>query len=103
MKKPSDITRYWPRKYALKLRAKGAVNEKACVPVKRLGDPVNHPRHYKKYGVEVIRLTENMPFLDGNVVKYVCRAPFKGAHLQDLLKAQWYLRRAIRKAKANAC
>jgi hypothetical protein len=62
-------------------------------------DVVNHPTHYTKFPVEVIEITEHLGFLDGNVVKYVLRAPFKGDELQDLLKAQWYLNRLIEKVK----
>lgn len=58
-------------------------------------DPVNHPAHYTAYPVEVIELTENLNFCMGNVVKYVCRADHKGAPLEDLKKAAWYLRREI--------
>lgn len=33
----------------------------------------------------------------GNVIKYVSRAPYKGAELEDLKKAKWYLEREIKK------
>jgi len=33
----------------------------------------------------------------GNVVKYITRAEHKGNRKEDLLKAQWYLNRAIEK------
>lgn len=69
--------------------------------VESANDPVNHPSHYTQYPVEVIELTEHMPFLEGNVVKYVARAPYKGNKVQDLEKAEFYLRRAIKKAKAE--
>jgi hypothetical protein len=45
--------------------------------------------------VEVIEITECLSFTLGNVVKYVCRADFKGNKLQDLKKARWYLEREI--------
>lgn len=61
----------------------------------RLVDAVNHPAHYTAYPVEVIELTGSMGFLDGNVVKYVVRAPFKGDALQDYRKARFYLDRLI--------
>lgn len=60
-----------------------------------MSDPINHPSHYTRWNVEVIELTENLDFLSGNIVKYVCRAPYKGNNLQDLYKAQWYLTRLI--------
>ena len=62
-------------------------------------DPVNNPSHYTQYPVEVIELTRHMPFDEGNVVKYVARAPFKGNKVQDLKKARWYLDDAIKQAE----
>ena len=64
-------------------------------------DVVNHPTHYKSHpsGVEVIQITEHMNFCLGNVVKYILRAEHKGATIQDLEKAQWYLKREIERRK----
>ena len=59
------------------------------------------PDHYKQYRVEVIELTRDMSFLGGNIVKYVCRAPFKGNEVEDLLKARQYLDWAIEDAEAK--
>ena len=60
-------------------------------------DMVNHPPHYKAGGIEVIDFIEakSLGFHEGNVVKYVARAKFKGKELEDLKKARWYLDRAI--------
>jgi translation elongation factor EF-1alpha len=60
-----------------------------------MSDPVNSPSHYNQYGVQVIEITEHLNFNKGNVVKYVCRSAFKGAEIQDLEKARWYLDREI--------
>ncbi len=59
-------------------------------------DLVNHPIHYTKGKIEVIDFIEDqkLGYKEGNVVKYVCRARYKGK-LQDLKKAQWYLNRLI--------
>ncbi len=64
-------------------------------------DPVNHPPHYTSHpsGVECIDITEHMSFPIGNVVKYLWRADEKGAPLQDLEKARWYLDREISRRK----
>lgn len=64
-------------------------------------DSVNHPPHYNRFPVEVIEITEQLPFNQGNVVKYVARAGFKAGvdELEDLNKAAWYLSRAIEKLK----
>lgn len=57
------------------------------------GDPINHPSHYTSHpsGVECIQITEHM----GNAVKYIWRADLKGADVEDLLKAAWYVQREI--------
>lgn len=63
-----------------------------------MSDPVNHPAHYAGFsnGAEVIDITENLSFNLGNVVKYVARAGRKSDDpIEDLLKAQFYLRREI--------
>lgn len=58
-------------------------------------DAVNHPAHYTSYSPEVIVITEQLGFCEGNVVKYLARAGRKvGAPGQeDLNKAHWYMRR----------
>lgn len=60
-------------------------------------DPVNHPSHYTQGGIETIDFIEakQLPYNLGNVVKYITRADHKGAKLQDLEKARWYLNREI--------
>lgn len=67
-----------------------------------VSDAVNHPQHYTQFKVEVIDITENLSFCAGNVVKYVCRAKFKGNELQDLKKAQWYLNREIERLERDS-
>lgn len=62
-----------------------------------MNDPVNHPSHYTQFPREVIELTEQLDFCVGNAVKYILRAPFKGATVQDYEKAKWYIRRAAQK------
>ena len=65
---------------------------------------VNHPRHYTTHqsGVECIQITEHFCSNLGNVIKYIWRAEEKGAPLQDLKKALWYLDREIKKREKNA-
>lgn len=60
-------------------------------------DNVNHPSHYTAYPVEVIQVTERLPFCVGNAVKYLSRAGLKGGpekEREDEKKALWYLDRA---------
>ena len=58
---------------------------------------VAHPPHYNAGTIEVIDFIEDhqLGFHLGNVVKYVCRAKYKGTELEDLKKAAWYLQRQI--------
>jgi hypothetical protein len=73
-------------------------------------DPVKRPAHYTKGGVEVIDFIDQT--LDGYTdprvahyvgcaIKYLARAPHKGATQQDLEKAEWYLRRAINRVASK--
>lgn len=66
-----------------------------------MSDNVNHPAHYapkfETKPVECIDITRNLPFSLGNAFKYVWRAGDKGDRrkaVEDLEKAQWYLRDA---------
>ena len=60
-------------------------------------DKINHPPHYTAHpsGVECIQITEGFSFNIGNIIKYLWRADEKGAPIDDLRKAQWYLTREI--------
>lgn len=60
-------------------------------------DMVNHPPHYSSHpsGVECIQIVEHMGFNVGNAIKYLWRADEKGAPLEDLKKAAWYINREI--------
>jgi Protein of unknwon function (DUF3310) len=65
------------------------------------GDPVNHPPHYNAHpsGVECIEIIEHMNFCLGNAVKYIWRADEKGNAIEDLEKAEFYVRREIERRK----
>ena len=78
--------------------------EEAAAPAHPVSNTaVDHPPHYNVGKFEVIDViedwTEGWPsgvaFHLGNVVKYVARAGKKESLAQDLLKARWYLDRAI--------
>jgi hypothetical protein len=64
-----------------------------------MSDAIDHPAHYAAAdpAYETIRVIEAwaLGFNLGNVVKYVSRAERKGAPLDDLRKARWYLDREI--------
>ena len=71
-----------------------------------LNEKVNHPRHYGGNGnaYETIKVIEawGLGFNLGNVVKYISRAGKKGAEIEDLEKARWYLEREIALKYENA-
>lgn len=60
-------------------------------------DPVNNPQHYKTLDPEPITVIESwgLDFHLGNALKYIARAGKKGDELEDLRKADWYLKRKI--------
>jgi len=67
-----------------------------------MSDPVNHPPHYTASAIECIDAIHAAlgdegfrSYCRGQVVKYLWRAPLKGAEAQDLAKAHWYLTRLI--------
>lgn len=67
-----------------------------------LQEQVNNPPHYNTTGLETIEIIKGAMkpeafygFLQGNILKYVCRYMFKGMAYKDLCKAKWYLDRLI--------
>ncbi len=60
---------------------------------------INHPDHYQGKGVECIEAIEAAGFGEafclGSAIKYIWRAKHKGAFVEDLKKARWYLDRVI--------
>jgi hypothetical protein len=62
---------------------------------------VNNPPHYKQGDIECIEAikaatgAEYQGYLQGNIMKYVWRYRAKGQSLNDLKKAQWYLKELI--------
>lgn len=66
-----------------------------------MSEAVNHPSYYggESNPYEAIKVIEawNLGFCLGNTVKYIARAEHKGATLQDLKKAAWYLNHEIEK------
>ena len=63
-------------------------------------DTVNHPPHYNKGGMEAIDYIEQQledgfaDYLEGNVLKYIHRWRYKNG-IEDLNKAEWYLKKLI--------
>lgn len=64
-------------------------------------DKVNHPSHYTAGNIEVIEYIEDKltaegleGYFVGNVIKYLSRYRHKNG-VEDLKKAEWYLKRLI--------
>lgn len=75
-------------------------------------DMVNHPKHYELFpGVQVLeivkgaikfnKLTGNESYPYGNVLKYLLRCGNKGKKVEDLKKAEFYLKELIAEAEGK--
>lgn len=69
-------------------------------------DNVNHPSHYKAYSLENLETIkgsmssqEYFGFLKGNTLKYLYRYQLKGKAVEDLEKAEFYLKELIKEWK----
>ena len=67
-----------------------------------MNDPVNHPAHYCQGNIECIDVIEAAlgpegakAFCMGNAVKYLFRHRNKGNPVQDVKKAEWYIKKWI--------
>ena len=63
---------------------------------------VNHPKHYSLCihcecgkNIECLDIVKNLPFVDGNIIKYVWRWRQKNG-IEDLHKAKFYLNELIK-------
>lgn len=65
-------------------------------------DIINHPSHYTNHpsGVECITVTEHFNFNLGNAIKYIWRSNEKGNYLENLRKAEFYIKREIQRASS---
>ncbi len=78
------------------------MDEKAGVsPV---SDSANSPPHYQNGTMETIEIMENqmsverfLGYLEGSIIKYISRYEYKKNPLEDLKKAEWFLRKLIEK------
>lgn len=71
-----------------------------------IDDLVNHPSHYTQGDIECIdairasmSTSEFLGYLKGNVQKYLWRYGQKDNPIQDLEKAQWYLKKLLEELK----
>ncbi|MCS5593545.1 MAG: DUF3310 domain-containing protein [Porticoccaceae bacterium] len=66
-------------------------------------DLINTPPHYTEGGIEPIDyiIANELDFLEGNIVKYLTRYPYKGTANADLLKCRFYLNKLIERTGQN--
>jgi len=65
-------------------------------------DLVNYPPHYTQ-GIECYDYisSHGFSYSEGAIIKYITRYKHKGSALQDLRKAEWYLRQLILEQEAR--
>lgn len=81
---------------------KATPEKKAPVPSVQKSDPINHPEHYTRGGIEcidaIMAAVKDLPaaeaWLASQVIKYVWRYKWKNG-VEDLKKARFYLDRMI--------
>lgn len=65
---------------------------------------IDHPKWYnvnKNFEVIEVIYAWKVPYPLDNVIKYIARHEYKGAPLEDLKKAQWYLNWYIEKLECE--
>ena len=71
-------------------------------------DNIKEPQHYSRWKIQPVQfIVENeIPYAEGNVIKYVSRYNLKNTdpklQLQDLEKAQWYLNDLVKDLKNDS-
>lgn len=73
---------------------------------KHIDDFVNHPPHYNRKGIECLDAIEASMeeeewkgYLKGNTMKYLWRYTYKGNAVEDLRKAEFYLKKLIKQVE----
>lgn len=71
--------------------------------VSKLGDAKtsSHYSHFKIQPIDFI-VANDLGFLEANVIKYICRYPYKGSSMKDLEKARQYVDWLIEREKGRA-
>lgn len=69
----------------------------------RIPDPINFPKHYTQGGIDTFDFikAKTLNYEEGNIIKYVVRSRHKGKRLEDLKKADWYLKKLIEEAEGT--
>lgn len=70
-----------------------------------MDDEIKKPSHYHRYKIEPVTfiMDNQIPYAEGNVIKYICRWRFKYSEtkdrIKDLEKAKQYIDLLIQKEK----
>ena len=79
---------------------KKQIKEREETQSKSANDSVNNPPHYQKGGMETIDIMENLlpidefiGYLKCCIIKYISRCEYKGNPLEDIAKAEWYVKK----------
>ena len=76
-----------------------------CSAQQEKPETVHHPAHYggEHNPYETIKVIEawKLGFNLGNAVKYISRADHKGASIEDIRKAIWYLQRELKQREGD--
>lgn len=65
----------------------------------------NVVQHYAKGKIQVwdFIIDQQLNFLEGNAIKYICRYKHKGTPVEDLKKARHYLDKLLETLEAREC
>jgi len=87
------------------LRNSNSFQLDATLPIVTSSTTKYSPTHYKRGTIEVwdFIVDQELDYLAGNVVKYVCRAGFKNyeSEMDDWLKVKAYVERKIKQLQEN--
>ncbi len=66
-------------------------------------EPVEKQNHYTRFAIQPIEFIKKnkLGYLEGNVIKYICRYPYKEDPIRDLQKARDYLNHLIAEEEAK--
>lgn len=68
-------------------------------PIENMNKDNINPSHYRSHpsGVECIEIIEHLPFNVGAAMKYLWRCGLKDNEIQELRKAEWFIKREIQR------
>ena len=88
--------RQWDAQSQSYVEVGGGTNDQDNIRLVHENEEVTSPKHYVGLGITPLEyiISNELDFLEGNVIKYITRYPHKGG-VNDLLKARTYLEKLI--------